>query len=353
MSIKMLSKDTNINAGDSSVNNQAQTINNTYNGITYQDARDIATDVFKNNFLILKDEAAAIAAERASEITEKFLKRLETEAPDSLNEFATPGMQDTFFNAQKEYAISGDEEVADMLVEILVERAKTPLKSRKRFVLDESLKIASKLSLNQMNLLTLTHLERRTIHQGVGNFDSLINILNQRYSLMEDLEEDQINGDLLFLEYLRLGKIVTGNFSSPEEILHNNYKAYLSKGFTLDQCKVPEVELSDLFITCFHDKEKFQFRFETKEMLEIFLRQKKITEERIHEIASHFNSNIFHQGEINFLLSTKVPHFAKLLNIYNNSQWKSFELTSVGMAIAISNYHRQFGDKLDLSVWIN
>ncbi|RYZ80199.1 MAG: hypothetical protein EOP06_25785 [Proteobacteria bacterium] len=57
-----IKSETNLNAGDQSTNNQAQTINYHYTGVTYTDAKEIALDVFKNNFLVLKDEAAAIAA---------------------------------------------------------------------------------------------------------------------------------------------------------------------------------------------------------------------------------------------------------------------------------------------------
>jgi len=348
----MLNKDSNINAGNSSTNNQAQTINNTYNGITYSDARDIAIDVFKNNFLVLKDEAAAVASERAYQITEKFLKRLESEAPHALSEFATPGMQDTFFHAQKDFALSGDDEIAEMLVQILIERAQTPIKNRMRLVLDESMKIASKLTADQMDLLTLTHLMHRSIEANVGTFENLIKRISRNLSICENLSEIYINEDLQFLEYLRLGKFLSGKYFDPCRTWLTSYGPYLNKGFTHEELHVPEIPNGDLFIICFHDTTKVQFRFETKEALITFLRSENLTEERINHISSFFNHNLFQQEEFNQLLNDKIGNYSKMITIHNNTEWNSFDLSSVGIAIALSNYYRRFGNKVDMSIWI-
>ena len=84
-------------------------------GISYSDAKEIALDVFKLNFLQLKKEAADIAQNRAEEITEDFLSHLNERNPEAINEFEQPAMQDALFTAQKEYAKSGDKELGDLL----------------------------------------------------------------------------------------------------------------------------------------------------------------------------------------------------------------------------------------------
>jgi hypothetical protein len=60
-------------AGDKSTNLQAQNIT-VHQGISYQDAKEIATDVFKNNFLHLSQKTLMTAEERAQELIENFLE---------------------------------------------------------------------------------------------------------------------------------------------------------------------------------------------------------------------------------------------------------------------------------------
>lgn len=348
----MLGDKSEIKSGDQSTNNQAHTITNNY-GLSYAEVREIATDVFKANVIQYGETAAVTAFERASEMTEKFLSKLEKEAPEAVNEFATPGMQDTYFQAQKAYAINGDEEIADMLVEMLVERAKSPVRNRMRMVLDEGLKIAPKLTVQQMDLLTLTHFRFHTQSQNLGTFVSLAHKLNLEFMLMDNINITEVDEDLSILEYLGLGKLTdTSEFNSTESTLLNTYPAYFCKGFTLEECHVPEISHSELFIPCFHDSNKFQFRFEAKEDLIANLRGKGITEERINYISQFFDSHLFQQHEISSLLSPYIPNFETLISMYKSTSWKNFHISKVGMAIGLSNYHRRYGIKNDLSIWV-
>jgi hypothetical protein len=348
----MLGDKSEINAGDQSTNNQAQTINNSY-GLSYADVRDIATDIFKSNIVQFSETAAALAQERASEMTEKFLYKLEKEAPEAINEFATPGMQDTYFQAQKEYAINGDAEIADMLVEMLVERAKLPARNRLRLALDEGLKVAPKLTVQQMDLLTLSHFRFHSLWNKPLNFESLVQAINPEFMLVDDINILDVDEELSILEYFRLGKISsTITYKTTEEVLLETYPQFLNRGFTLEECHVPEFLVHELFIPCFHNAQKYQFKFASKDSLISFLREKGITEERILHISNFFNSHLFEASELPDLLKPYIPNYHKLDLMYNTTSWKQFSISKIGMAIAISNYHRRFGIRTDLSVWV-
>jgi hypothetical protein len=87
-------------SGDNSVNLQAQVIK--FNrGLSTGEVRDLVKELFEENFIIMKREAAEIARTRAEEITEQFLNKASEKGPELLNEFRNPGMQDTFFTAQR------------------------------------------------------------------------------------------------------------------------------------------------------------------------------------------------------------------------------------------------------------
>ena len=116
--------------GEKSTNLQGQNVN-IYNGISYSDAKEIFKDLFSSNFLQLKYEAADLAQARAEEITEKFLDKLNSKSPESISQFKEPAMQDALFTTQKEFAKSGDQDLGDLLVDILIDRVQTKTRNRR------------------------------------------------------------------------------------------------------------------------------------------------------------------------------------------------------------------------------
>lgn len=86
--------------GDQSTNIQADSVTITQ-GITYTEARDIALDIFRSNFLQLSSDAAEVARKRAEEITENFLKKLQSENQSGVNNAQDPDFQHALFPSKK------------------------------------------------------------------------------------------------------------------------------------------------------------------------------------------------------------------------------------------------------------
>ena len=108
--------------GENSTNLQGQSIV-INQGISYLDAKNIAIDVFKANYLELSVKAADTAKQRAEELVDNFLNEVKERNPKAIQTMEDPGMQYAIFTAQKEYAKTGDKDLSDMLVDILVDRA--------------------------------------------------------------------------------------------------------------------------------------------------------------------------------------------------------------------------------------
>ncbi|MGI6619122.1 MAG: LPO_1073/Vpar_1526 family protein [Bacillota bacterium] len=109
------------NSGNNSTNIQAKEIKI---GITYSEARQIAQDVFEADFYRLSEQAMKEAKARASAFAEQFLSELQKRAPYALSSMLDPDMQFAFHTSQKEYARTGDKDLGQLLVDILVDRAK-------------------------------------------------------------------------------------------------------------------------------------------------------------------------------------------------------------------------------------
>ena len=97
----MLNKSQNLQAGDQSVNIQADKI---YLGLTYLDAKEIFLELFKANFPQLLESAGKIAQERADFITQKFFRELIERNPETLSKFNQPDLQSDLLIIQREYA---------------------------------------------------------------------------------------------------------------------------------------------------------------------------------------------------------------------------------------------------------
>ena len=341
-------------AGDGSSNVQAENIN-VYNGISYSDAKEIFQDLFENNFLKLKSEAANVAQERAEHITEKFLGKLKQESPDSLNEFEKPAMQDALFTVQKEYAKSGDENLEDLLIDILVDRTKTQDRNMLQLVLDESLKIAPFLTVKQLDTLTLGFILNRTQWRNIGNFNEFKQRIEEDVApFAENILTEYKHYN--YLEFQRCGQIRTGNFGKLENNFVKRYKGIFSKGITQDEIETVLGEpnpFSSLLMPCLHDQNLFQISTLNDEVLDEQLEKLGVSQELKPKFKMIFNKSTMEASDVKNLLIESNPCFEKLFDVMDSSMFNRFELSSVGIAIAHANYRRRTGKTMDLSKWIN
>lgn len=341
--------------GDGSSNIQAENVNVYNTGITYTDAKEIALDVFKTNFIHLKNEAAQIAAERAEEITENILKTLNDKHPESLKEFEQPAMQDALFTAQKEYAKSGDKDLGDLLADIIVDRAKVSKRNMLQIVLDESLTIASKLTVEQLDSLTLIFLLIRTRKMVIRNYNEFKTYLLQYiFPFVDNLIKD--NEHYNYLEYLRCGHIRAGNYGKLENNLRETYKGFFAKGFSMEELDETfpkdKPNFQGLIIPCFHDKTKFQIGVFDNETLEKRMIEKGFNPTQTNKTKQFFNKTTMPNNEIKELLINFDSKMEKVFDVWDNSYFNQFELSHVGIAIAHANYRRRTGETMDLSIWI-
>lgn len=340
-------------AGDNSTNLQGQQVI-VNQGISYSDAKAIANDVFKANFIELKQEAAVIAQERAEEVTEKVISQLGERHPESINEFETPALQDALFTVQKQYAISGDQDLGDLLVDILVDRAAAPKRDMVQIVLDESLGIAPKLTLEQFDSLTLIFLLISTRRLDVGDYEELLTHFRKRiFPFIEKLSNR--NSDYTHLEYLGCGHVRAGSYGQLEENLRKTYKAFFSKGFSEQELKEKmgeEVNLQGLVIPCFHDSEKLQVGVRDDDVLDQISDKNGLNAEEKQKFKQLFESSTKPAKEVKEMLVDAIPEMERIFEVWKSSPFNKFELTSVGIAIANANYRRKIGDTMDLSIWI-
>lgn len=337
--------------GENSTNLQGQNIV-INQGITYQDAKNIALDVFKSNYLELSTKAADTAKQRAEELVDDFLTEVQKRNPESISSMENPGMQYAIFTAQKEYAKTGDKDLSDMLVDILVDRAAQQERNLKQIVLDESLSIVPKLTLSQLDTLTIIFILKYSRNHNVGNLLQLKKYLDDYIAPFTQLLSKE-NSLYQHLEFAGCGSISLGS-AQIESILLTTYKGLFCKGFTKEQIEstIPLENIKSLIVPCLQDTTKLQLAAIDEDVLEQKATALGLALDQINLLKPFLNNYQMGADEVKTFLKKQGDFIDVLFDIWDNSPLQNMTLTSVGIAVATANLRRKTGISVDLGIWI-
>jgi hypothetical protein len=275
--------------GDNSTVNQAGgdlsvTTTNNY-GLSYSDAKGIAMDVFNSNFIELGIDVEKLINERANRIITEYLDRLVEEDPDLIQKTNSPDIRYGIYEAQKNYARFGNEDMGNLLVDLLIERTKSEDETLTTLVLNETLNIIPKITNKQIKMLTLIFVIRYL------NFNPGLNIPFILY----------------YFEYVRHISDNLPSYKNDIDFIHLEYSGCLS------------ISIGSV---------SFESIMKNKNLLD----------------ASN------EEDYKNLLLNNQF--FKDLENIWDNTQMKNCSLSTVGIAIALTNLNRYRKDKLPIDKWM-
>lgn len=326
-------------------------------GISSSDVKRIAFDVFEVNFLKLANEAAEIAQKRVEQFIDRLLVILSEQAPGSLEAFNDPDMQYSLFIAQKEYARTGNEDQAEMLVNLLVDRAKEIDRTLKQIVLNEAITVAPKLTVNQYDILSVIFLVRN-INLPEPDLAQLIDQIEFIISILSSHAE--MRGSVLHLQYT--GCCAVQESKSISEIVRESYSSLFYKGFEKEKfySVFPSREQAIQFgnkilIPCLHNPELWQPKLFKQASFEFdeLIKEMNIEGKTVVSLQRFFGSYIMSSQEVNFYLYEVIPEFNKINTTWFMDNMDSMKLTSVGIAIAQANLRRRFNFEFgNLAMWL-
>lgn len=342
-----------IKTGDNSTSLQAQhmTVNQ---GMSYVDVKNIALDVFNSNFLELSKEASHTAVERAEEITNSFIERLKQEKPAYIESVKDPGFQYALFEAQKNYAKTGDKDMSAVLIDVLVDRVEHQKRDLKQIVLDESIQVIPKLTASQLDTLTVIFILRYSQNHGIIDFESFKQYLEVYIKpFASGLSKE--NSLYQHLEFTGCGNIQITS-TSIEAIFKQTYAGLFCKGFTEENFVEVVREFTkykNITTKCLHDDKLLQLNAINLDVLKKVAKKNKFEEEIIKKLETLFNDNLFPDTEVKTKTEKITDGFmTNVFDVWKNSPMKSMTLTTVGISIAQANFRRKTGITLDLGIWI-
>lgn len=346
--------------GDYSTNVQgAGPVTIVHAGLSVEDAKEIALGLARPEFERLTGQATATACARAEEmVVERLLPRLMEFNPTGIETFADPDVQYALMAAQRTYARTGDKDVADVLVDILVDRTRETERTVLQLSLNESLEVAAKLTADQFAALSLIWLIRYTLNNSIINRDALSTYIDT--CLAPHVARIRTsNATYQHLEYAGCGSVGIGQVSV-EAAYRNTYGGLFSKGFTGQELSerfegsLP-TSLNELLMPCLNAPDRQQFGVINEDALKERAAQLELTDTETANVMGLFNQQLMGDEEVRDYLQDLSPSvMGPLIEAWINSSMKHMTLTSVGITIAHANCRRIMGvSPADLSIWIN
>ncbi|MGZ6583150.1 MAG: LPO_1073/Vpar_1526 family protein [Solirubrobacteraceae bacterium] len=320
--------------------------------MSYDEVKAIALDVFRANFLELRGVAEEIALGRAEKITNEFLSKLAIEAPDATANFSDPDVQRSVYTAQREFACSGEDDLGEVLVDLLVDRVQQGDRNLRALALNEAISAAPKLTERQRCAVGLVFLLRYTRTPIIGDASSVIQIRVRGQLLKLPSVDGLRDMDMQHLEYVGAGTVSFGQISFGDALLRSQTAAF-TRGFTEDE--MPDAlrnfeERDRLVMSAYRDPARFQLSVAADEDVDKLL--STVQEQAVRDAMLSVRSiGQLSADEVRSEILARVPEAAALVDVWESTSLKQLTLTSVGIALGHA-YWRRFGGNAPLSTWL-
>lgn len=339
--------------GESSTNYQAgQDIH--IHGLTITEARAVALDVFRSNALELSGIARTVASARAEELTNEFLRKIETDMPERASKLADPDVQSVLFDAQKEFARSGEEDLKVALVELLAARSREGERNLRTLALNEAIVSAAKLTEAQRRSIAWIFYLRYTRDADSSDSDAYF---AQVKMIAESLGVDIPSGraDYQHIEYVGAGSIGLTELSFGRGLL-TGVEGLFTQGFDpaeVDAVVLERLQKNGLVVQAARNADHLRLDLVAAEELGAKLVEWNLTADG-EEIKAIMSIGRLTDVEVADEAIAIIPELSTLRSVWDaeRSAIRSVSLTSVGIAIGHAYWSRLTDIDVPLAVWL-
>ena len=322
-----------------------QNVKSVYTGLTYTDAKAIATDVFNENFYRVTEAASKLVKSRLEEFNVDLLSEVQ-HARGDFDQFADPGMQYALFSAQQEYAKSGDATSKKLLIDLLVQRASQDRRNLNQIVLNEAINVSGKITPEQMALMALNFTCRVRIN-GFSTrqaFESFLSEVTSKVSDALQWTREEVRYQFDHLAYA--GCVSSGSLASDfvsdlqyhYDLGFNNWNDQENHGFQ-DFFKRQFIPGSPPLEKILANSENKTFI--TLQDFEAYAMASEVNPGVITIATDELKKNVYARESIEKLLFE--PPYAEISEIYDRCSLGGYDLTTVGLCIAKSYLRTHLG----------
>jgi hypothetical protein len=342
-------------AGNNSQLVQANTVNNNY-GISVQDAEHICLRLIEEKFASHSQEAYQTAKGRFEEFAFNYLKALTEKSPQAIENLSDPGIQSSILAAEEGFAKSGDTNLGEILVEMLVKRTSEASRDVRQLALDEAISAAQKLAPKHLDALSVLFLFRR-VHIGTSTlpqfFQSMRALIDPVAASFASFSES----DAQYLEATGCAVRTMGSASWPFG-MKDKYPGYFHKGMIQEETPVVAEILENasnpngLFVPSLHDANMIRVNAVTKDEARELAVSSGLEPE---SLANLMTSYPLADQEITDILAREIPALSPIMERWSAVGFDSLDTSLTGIAIGHANFKRIAGSAFDaeINIWIN
>lgn len=340
-------------AGDNSINYQAGKDIHVH-GLSIDEARTVALDVFRSNALELAGVAQTLAVARAEQLTNEFLTKLETEIPERVDQLADPDVQSVVFQAQKEFARSGEDDLRVALVDLLAARVGEDDRNLRTLALNEAIASAPKLTEKQRRAIAWVFYLRYTRPTNLGTPEDYYSRLSKEVPAL-GVALPAGHADYQHIEYVGAGSLSIASYSFFQGIT-SGVEGLYTNGFAetdVDAALLTELQACRFVIPALRDASRLQLNLLADEELEERATAVGL-EARIDDLKNVVSLGRMPEADVSNEVVARVPELATLRDAWENDQTglRSLTLTSVGLALGHAYWTRSTGSNASLKNWL-
>ncbi|MFJ6558587.1 LPO_1073/Vpar_1526 family protein [Streptomyces sp. NPDC091412] len=351
-------------SGDGSTNIQAHVVQY---GVSYDDAKAIAMDVFKENFSKLSQGAHRVAIERADEFTMNYLSELHDRQPQAIGNIEDPGVQSDILEAQAGFAKSGDQDLGEVLVDVLVDRTARTDRTTATLALSAAITTAQKLTSSHFAALSALFVFKQLKLFGMIHHEQLYLMITQLLGSAKDAMMRLSDSDIQYLAALGCLTISIG--AAPiHQGLQQAYPGLFSDGFDISSAPAtlsgapedgPESVVRKLKDTPAvaaspRDPTKFQVAAADNESLHKILEANGLLEYET-VLRQTLTARPLHGDAIVAEMREHNPALGEIADAYDAASLPNCTNTAIGTAIAHANLRKATGGAFvsPLDIWIS
>jgi hypothetical protein len=321
-------------------------------GISYSDARELFLDLYKQQAGNLALEAATLAADRAEDLVHNLLLRLEKDSPNNAASLREPGFHSAVVAAQQNYASSGDEDLGEVLVNLLVERADHPAQTFLNSVLRQAVDVAPVINSDQWNALSAIFVLRDVLPetQAINETQELSAFLKTSFL---PLLGETLNTDRDFRNVFYSGCAVRTSSESLSTLLARKLPWILSKPVSMIKLVSLDRRAVQLLDTENHDRGGVHLSRAACVDLTREAAALGIPPDVTLELRRMLDSSLAHsEKECRDCFLRLIDDFERMDDLWSKRPISGASLTPVGFAIAQSNIRRRLDQTYELSHWL-
>lgn len=326
-----------------------------HQGLTYSEAKDLIVSVVDQKLIEFKDEAAVTFNKRTAEFKDILSEKIKDLPEIDMGKLREPDTQLALLEAAKISGRKPSDELRNLLANLVVSRIKndnTGKEELKNIVYNEAISTVSKLTTDQLKIITLCYLARYTSYGGVVSWDTFKNYLDTH--IKPFISFKNTNAEFQHIEYAGCGSIGIGSWNLTD-IYRQQYSFLFAN--LIEKAKIEDLNLSEEIknelLRLDTTEDKYFVRIKNKEELEKYLKNKGLEEEKVKQFISLYERNIKNSNEVKKKIEEETEIGNELLSLWEKSNIPHLSLTSVGIAIAASYFEQTVGEKINIDIWIN